>query len=128
MRMWMLPTEILCKNHLLGEHKEIHTQLAFVLKHYNPSGWIRQEFIFPSYLLSRHKELIKELKARKYNHQSEITTLQFKEFISILAKMKIENYKNKVSKSNRIKNLKDLLKRCPICSARHYDYIHKEDF
>lgn len=122
----MLPTEILCRNHLLGEHKEIHTQLAFVLKKYNPSGWIRHRFIFPTYLLVRHRELIEEFRVRKYNHQSPITTIQFKDFISTLKLVGIKDYDQKFTDDDKRKSIVDLIGRCSICHSRYFKYTRKD--
>lgn len=71
MRMWMLPARALCRQHLLGEHAEIHKAVGN-LKH--TGKWarslIRKGYLDPRSFRSRHAELAAEMKRRGYNHRS----------------------------------------------------------
>ena len=44
-RMWMVPPVILCRQHLLGCHKEIHFLLGHLAKQKSITGWIKHDCI-----------------------------------------------------------------------------------
>lgn len=71
-RMWMVNPKFLCKNHLSGEHKELHQLVGHI-----ESGKIEvllghaYDFqIDTSKILERHEELTKEMKRRGWNPDS----------------------------------------------------------
>lgn len=102
MRMWMINPKILCRNHLLGEHGEIHKHRHNFIKKHKMNGRIGQ--IEPSAMETRHNELAVEMLARGYNHQSPFEQPD----ISYLPPMFV----------NRNESLIDLLERCPECRKR----------
>ena len=73
MRIWDISPAKLCKNHLLGEHRELHAIWAVITenkkgysKHPETIRWMGK--LKALYL--RHEQLVKEMKRRGYNHQS----------------------------------------------------------
>jgi len=73
MRMWMIEPGKLCRQHLLGEHFEIHKAVGN-LRH---SGkWTKslteRGFLEPQNFLSRHDELAAEMEKRGFNHNSSL--------------------------------------------------------
>jgi hypothetical protein len=73
MRIWDIPTEKLCKNHLLGEHRELHAIWSILTnkkkgysKHPETLRWKGKL----KALYIRHEELVKEMEKRGYNHKS----------------------------------------------------------
>ena len=73
MRMWMVNPKCLCRQHLLGEHNEIHKAVGNL----NHSGiWTKaltkKGYLEPQHFISRHNRLAKEMKCRNYNHKSPI--------------------------------------------------------
>jgi len=73
MRIWDIPVEKLCRNHLLGEHRELHAMWVVITqnkkgysKHPETIRWIGK--LKAMYL--RHGEQVKEMGHRGYNHQS----------------------------------------------------------
>lgn len=71
MRIWDIPPERLCRNHLLGEHRELHAVWSIITKgkkayanHPEITRWRGK--LKALYL--RHEELVMEMKARGYNH------------------------------------------------------------
>lgn len=71
MRMWMIQPNKLCRQHLLGEHFEIHKAVGN-LRH---SGkWTKsltqRGFLEPQNFLSRHDTLVKEMQRRGFTHNS----------------------------------------------------------
>ena len=103
MRMWMVPPEMMCKNHLLGEHLEIHMFVGAINKNKNIKGYLNGLLEFDS-IESRHNELAIEMIKRGYNHNSPLPDILFK----------IENKKIDV-----LKNIAELLRRCEQCRKRY---------
>lgn len=77
MRIWDLPPSELCRNHLLGEHRELHALWNILTedkdgysRHPETCRWRGKR----SALYKRHKELVEEMKRRDYNHDSPLDT------------------------------------------------------
>ena len=73
MRIWDISPALLCRNHLLGEHRELHAMWVVITekkkgysKHPETLRWHGK--LNAMYL--RHKLLLHEMKSRGYNHQS----------------------------------------------------------
>lgn len=73
MRIWDIAPEKLCRNHLLGEHRELHAIWAVITKkkegysrHPETLRWVGKL----KALFLRHEKLVKELKRRGYKHKS----------------------------------------------------------
>ncbi len=73
MRIWDLPPNKLCRDHLLGEHRELHALWTILTK--NKKGYRKhpetlrwQGKLKALYL--RHEQLVKEMKKRNYQHNS----------------------------------------------------------
>ena len=111
-RMWMTPAEFLCRNHLLGEHKEIHQLLGTLKKGFNIQGYINHNCIEIRSIKLRHDELVKEMIKRGYNHKSPIVHTQ-EEIINELT-----THLNKEQIDYRIdidSSFDDLMCRCDKC-------------
>lgn len=73
MRIWDLPAEKLCRNHLLGEHRELHAIWSILTTgkkgyahHPETQRWKgRLQALF-----LRHRDLVQEMNRRGYKHQS----------------------------------------------------------
>lgn len=75
MRVWDLEPAILCRNHLLGEHREIHSIWTVITQ--NKSGYSKHPETLRWFgklkaLFLRHETLVKEMKNRGYNHHSDL--------------------------------------------------------
>ena len=73
MRIWDLPPERLCRNHLLGEHRELHAIWAVLTgeklgyrKHPETLRWENRL----AALYARHTALVQEMHVRGYTHSS----------------------------------------------------------
>ena len=71
--MWDLPCEILCRQHLLGEHREIHAIWSVLTK--NKKGYRShpETLRWKGKLLAlyyRHEYTVSEMKRRGYMHDS----------------------------------------------------------
>jgi len=73
MRIWDLPPDILCRNHLLGEHRELHATWSILTN--NKKGYSKHPEVIRwkgklKALYNRHEKLVSEMKNRGYNHYS----------------------------------------------------------
>ena len=98
MRQWMVDPKVLCRNHLLGEHRECHTFRGTLKAGISIEGYLNGLFD-PSRLKVRHDELVVEMERRGYSHYSPI-----------------DQPDNVVTACvNSEANLKDLAQRCIEC-------------
>lgn len=73
-RMWKIAPELLCDQHLLGEHNELHQIVGTIRKHPHSEaileGHAREGQIETSAIQSRHDDLVEEMESRDMNHLS----------------------------------------------------------
>lgn len=74
MRMWMVPTEIMCDRHLLGEHHEIH-MLEGCLENDKDITPFLGGLVLPEKMHARHAAIIYEMEQRGFKHNSPLTSL-----------------------------------------------------
>jgi len=72
-RVWDVPPRILCRTHLLGEHREIHAIFSVLAN--GKSGYARHPETLRwkgklKALVIRHNLVANEMKRRGYNHKS----------------------------------------------------------
>jgi hypothetical protein len=127
MRMWMVDTRIQCYSHGLGEHRELHMCVGFVLnpKHPGKPGSILKPYleaaiIEPTAFYSRHEELVAEFRRRRwpsgFNHTTPMPPVE-----SIIPAERDKPLWN--VKVHRVWSLLELLRRCPRCRTQ-YDKVH----
>ncbi len=77
MRIWDIPPEKLYRNHLLGEHRELHAIWAILMQgkkgYSNQPEATRWKGKLKSLHL-RHEKLVEEMKRRGYQHNSPLAT------------------------------------------------------
>lgn len=100
--MWMLNPKFMCRQHLIGEHGEIHKAIGNLRR----SGrWaknlIAKGYLEPQNFRKRHDELEEEMLRRGYKHFSPLTKYKFSESL--------------YGKIDRKKALKDITERCEEC-------------
>lgn len=69
-RMWMGNPESYCRNHLLGEHKEIHQLLGTIKKKMRVGGYVQNNCIEITAMKDQHDKLVIEMEKRGWNHKS----------------------------------------------------------
>lgn len=69
-RLWMVPPEEMCLQHLLGEHHECHMFLGKLYLSRRLDGYIAGNYFALSDLHARHEALGAELVRRNRNHRS----------------------------------------------------------
>ena len=70
MRMWGVDPATLCRQHLLGEHLELHMFVGAMHKGTSMQGFIDNGLLDVSCLESRHDELVAEMSRRGMKHKS----------------------------------------------------------
>ncbi|MFP4634200.1 MAG: pyrimidine dimer DNA glycosylase/endonuclease V [Candidatus Aenigmatarchaeota archaeon] len=103
-RMWMVDPELLCRQHLLGEHNELHKLVGHIEKGNTEvvRGHAEKGQVDTSRIKERHKELAREMEGRGFDHD---TPLDYGDELD-LGSVDLE------------KNLEDLKNRCEKCSER----------
>ena len=75
MRIWDVPPQRLCRQHLLGEHRELHGLWNILTVHGGTGGyshhpeterWVGKTRA----LFERHRQLVAEMEQRGYQHRS----------------------------------------------------------
>lgn len=77
MRIWDVDPKILCRQHLLGEHRELHGLWNILTKHGGVGGYARHPETLrwvgrEQALYLRHEVLAAEIGRRGYKHRSPI--------------------------------------------------------
>ena len=73
MRIWDIPPEKLCRQHILGEHRELHAIWSILVN--NKKGYSKHPEVLRwkgklKALYLRHEMLVKEMELRGFNHKS----------------------------------------------------------
>jgi hypothetical protein len=74
--MWNVKTELLCRQHLLGEHNEVHAFIGCIKKGTSLKGYIEKGLVEVQHIKSRHDELVNEMESRGYNHKTPIEEIE----------------------------------------------------
>jgi len=108
MRMWNVNPKMLCRQHLLGEHVELHMFVGSINKGINVNRYVRDGLLFVKRLRIRHLQLRREMRRRGYNHRSPLPKLR-------------SDFTAHVDQANFIDvqaNIVELKRRCSDCRAR----------
>lgn len=73
MRIWDISPEKLCRNHLLGEHSELHALWSILTKGKEGFAWHPETQRWRGKLKAlylRHEDLVQEMSRRGYRHLS----------------------------------------------------------
>ena len=95
----MVDPKKLCRQHLLGEHKELHQLVGSLRKGKSIQGHLDRGQVEVHSIDTRHTELVNEMIARGYKHRSPLKT--YKKF--------------KAGKVNVLENERELERRCKNC-------------
>lgn len=73
MRMWLVDPKIMCRQHLLGEHVEMHMFAGTIERKMSIAGYLENNLLEPKLIRTRHDRLAKEMERRGFNHNSPLT-------------------------------------------------------
>ena len=114
MRMWKVDPKLLCRQHLLGEHSEIHKHRHNFVKQHSIAKRISPVVqIEPQNMEQRHDELVTEMLARGYNHNSPYSQPD-------LSHLKDEERFAQIDINH---SLADLSSRCSECAKRIKEHV-----
>jgi hypothetical protein len=99
MRMWKINPELMCNQHLLGEHVECHMFAGTLNKCKSISGYLKKGLVEVHNIRKRHDQLVIEMKKRRFLHNSPLPEFKCK----------------KAGKVDSKANLVELAKRCRAC-------------
>jgi Zn-dependent M32 family carboxypeptidase len=105
--MWMVNPSIMCRQHLLGEHAEIHMFIGTINRKKSVKGYLQKGLLEVHNLFFRHNELVEEMKKRGYKHHSEVE-VEWKTA-------------RKAGFIDRKPNLEELINRCSNCKTRYLE-------
>lgn len=105
MRMWLVDPKLMCKQHLLGEHVELHMLVGHLKRGKSIKGFLDKGLIEPRSIWDRHTVLVEEMTRRGMNHKSALKIID----VSHLPQGKVVD---------RDKSLTDLYSRCEHCRNR----------
>jgi hypothetical protein len=105
--MWMVDPMIMCRQHLLGEHVELHMLVGTLKRGISVRGYLRDKLFEPESLYQRHEDLVNEMEWRGYNHKSPLDVVPLDHLPD--------------NPIDRMASLAELIRRCPECQARYHD-------
>lgn len=73
MRMWMCDPALMCRKHLLGEHRELHALVGMHRLNKSFDGYLAKNLLELHNIGPRHTAIAAEMTRRGYNHQSPLT-------------------------------------------------------
>jgi hypothetical protein len=111
MRVWDVTPKCLCRQHLLGEHRELHGLWNILTKHSAKGGYSKHPETLRwvgrlKALYARHEVLVKEMERRGYNHKTPLDKRHAK------GKATQDQFIDSISAQKRI--LKEKPCECPI--------------
>ena len=103
----MVNPRIMCRQHLLGEHVEIHKFVGTLSRGKTVKGYLEKGLLEVHNLYSRHEEIVTEMTRRGYRHCSPVD----------------EKWRTveKLGTIDQEKNLEELLRRCSRCKRNYLD-------
>jgi len=111
-RMWMIQPALMCRQHLLGEHNELHKLLGSIMKGKSVRGHTVKFQVFPKHLIGRHNDLVREMQRRGYKHNSELP------IHPCLVKVLELTPQHSIPPSLGVDNLAELYSKCSDCRER----------
>lgn len=98
MRMWNVDPKLLCNQHLIGEHQEIHALVGILLKGISVEGYLEKGLLEIHTLRQRHTDLVIEMRRRKMVHLSPLPIFQEREAGKIDPAVSIEELMNRCTR------------------------------
>ena len=108
MRMWKVDPRVLCRQHLLGEHLEMHMFLGAFKKGTNLLGYVKKHLVEVHNIPRRHRELAEEIARRGWNHKSPMDEIKLPRVGNVFPEASIEELKRRCEQCRkRIEEVKE---------------------
>lgn len=111
MRMWMTDPAKMCRQHLLGEHVELHMFVGAMDKGTSMRGYADRGMIEMESIYQRHEDLVAEMERRGYKHDSPMDQQEIEDLI------RWNPYR--WAAVNQMAARAELCRRCPACASLH---------
>jgi len=108
--MWLVDPRILCRQHLLGAHVELHMFIGTIKKKIKVDGYLKNNCLQPRMIYQEHLNLINEMIRRGYKHNSPL----YEHECFCISNLTNEQQYWEIDK---IKSLQLLLSKCPRCKS-----------
>ncbi len=110
MRMWNVDPKLLCRQHLLGEHLEMHMFIGCIQNGKSINGYINNGLVEVDNIIKRHDKLANEIIRRRWNHKSPINGC-------------LQQFLWEEGNVNSIENLKILREKCDKCKQIQNEFL-----
>jgi hypothetical protein len=102
MRMWMVSPKVMCRQHLLGEHVEIHMFVGTIRLGRSIAGYVENGLVEVHNFKARHDALVAEMVRRGMQHWTPVR----------------RPFTRRIGKVDRRASRRELARRCPACRSR----------
>jgi hypothetical protein len=128
MRLWRIPLQCLCKNHLLGLHREIHmingsmmqiknNQQNAAICRANLQGLLKATHIWLTDLPKYHDEVVSEMNNRGYRHMTPFPfEVDWKVLVSEVGLIEPDLDQDETHYAT-VNDIGDLWARCKVCAG-----------
>lgn len=87
--MWLTDPKQMCRQHLMGEHVELHMLAGTLRRKKSIQGYTNKHLVEPTEIVKRHQQLAKEIDRRGYKHKSPLTPndvplRQWRQYIGVI--------------------------------------------
>jgi heme oxygenase len=106
----MVDPTFLCRQHLLGEHKELHMLVGTIRKGTSIKGYLDKDLLEVHNIEVRHRVLVEEMTRRGYNHMSPLV-------FSAEDVLVVHGRYGFTGQVSQVKSLTDLRNRCERCGS-----------
>jgi hypothetical protein len=113
----MITPKMMCSQHILGEHRELHALAGTLLKGTSIQGYIDNNLVEVQSIILRHTALVNEMIVRGYKHLSPMIDSQL-----VFEHLTESQYNYVVDRGS---SFNDLYNRCPTCAWRSYIFYNE---
>ncbi len=124
----MVDPRRMCRQHLLGEHVELHMIVGNHKKGRNLQFMVDRAYIDPTRVWNRHEALVREMKRRGYNHRSPLPRDVCDDFMVHYHDPDIPDFfSDTPGKRKGFDNGVELVRRCTKCAIRVVQALDRSD-
>ena len=104
MRMWNVTPQLMCRQHLLGEHVEMHMFTGVIRQGKSIQGYLDNQLVEVDKINERHNQLLKEMIKRGYKHNSKISNLKLPSIGFVDEKLNLEILRQRCKECRRLQD------------------------
>lgn len=100
--MWKVNPRMMCRQHLLGEHLELHMFANNIKLGKRIQGYIDNGLVEVHNIVKRHERLVKEMKRRGFKHKSPISRPKLWKEGSVDVKRSVNDLKKRCKECRKL--------------------------